>query len=187
MQRIRIYYSKTQALRYTGSLDVHKIWERTLRRARLPLAYSQGFHPQPKINQACPLPLGMLSRAEIVDIWLEPELPMQQIVEQLSKSIPPGIEIDHLEAVDLHEPALQTRLAASRYQVTLLSLPEENQVSLKELSEKVNTILSSANLPLPMARENLRSTPVYPGIRTRQPGRKGTASVDDAVICAPGR
>ena len=65
MERIRVYYSKTAPMRYTGNLDVHKVWEHTLRRARLPLAYSQGFHPQPRINQACPLPLGMTSRAEI--------------------------------------------------------------------------------------------------------------------------
>ena len=59
MERLRITYSKTAALRYTSNLDMHKIWERALRRARLPLAYSQGFHPQPRLTQACPLPLGL--------------------------------------------------------------------------------------------------------------------------------
>ena len=147
MQRIRIYYGKSQALRYTGNLDVHKIWERTLRRARLPLAYSQGFHPQPKINQACPLPLGLLSRAEIIDIWLDPDLPLEQVEEQLAKNTPPGIEIDHLEAIDLHEPALQTRVAASRYQVTMIPLPGDTELGLEELSEKVSALLSSASLP----------------------------------------
>jgi len=147
MLRIRIYYAKTQAMRYTGNLDVHKIWERTLRRARLPLAYSQGFHPQPKINQACPLPLGMLSQAEIIDIWLDPDLPLEQVEEQLAKSIPPGIEIKHMEAIDLHEPALQTRVAASRYQATLICLPGESPMSLKELAEKVEELLSYISLP----------------------------------------
>jgi radical SAM-linked protein len=147
MQRIRIYYAKTQALRYTGNLDVHKIWERTLRRAKLPLAYSQGFHPQPKLNQACPLPLGMLSRAEIIDIWLEPDLPLEQVEERLASHTQPGIEIDHFENIDLHEPALQTRVAASRYQVTLLTLPGESQISQPELSEKVAGLLSAESLP----------------------------------------
>ena len=45
--RIRITFSKTAAMRYTGHLDLHRAWERTFRRAGLPLAYSQGFHPQP--------------------------------------------------------------------------------------------------------------------------------------------
>jgi radical SAM-linked protein len=147
MQRIRIFYAKTQALRYTGNLDVHKIWERTLRRAKLPLAYSQGFHPQPKLNQACPLPLGMLSRAEIIDIWLDPDLPIEQVAAQLAKNVQPGIEIDHLENIDLHEPALQTQVAASRFQVTLLCLPGEYPVSLTDLSEKVASLLSAESLP----------------------------------------
>ena len=147
MQRIRLYYAKTQALRYTGNLDVHKIWERTLRRARLPLAYSNGFHPQPRLNQACPLPLGLLSRAEIIDIWLDPDLPLEQVQEQLFKSLPPGIEIDHMEAIDLQEPALQTRVVASRYQATLISLPGERPVSQDDLSAKVAALLASSSLP----------------------------------------
>ena len=68
--RYRITFSKTGTLRYIGHLDLHKIWERTLRRAGLPLAYSQGFHPSPKIQLASALPLGFLGRAEVVDIWL---------------------------------------------------------------------------------------------------------------------
>jgi len=147
MQRIRIYYAKTQALRYTGNLDVHKIWERTLRRAKLPLAYSQGFHPQPKLNQACPLPLGMLSRAEIIDIWLDPDLPLEHVAAQLAKNIQPGFEIDRLENVDLHEPALQTRVAAARFHVTLLTLPGENQLPLTEVWEKVTSLLAAESLP----------------------------------------
>ena len=54
--RIRITFSKQGALRYTGNLDLHKIWERTARRADLALAYSQGFHPQPKMQLAAALP-----------------------------------------------------------------------------------------------------------------------------------
>lgn len=147
MQRIRLYYAKTQALRYTGNLDVHKIWERTLRRARLPLAYSNGFHPQPRLNQACPLPLGLLSQGEIIDIWLDPDLPLEQVEAQLAKSIPPGLEIDRLESVDLQEPALQTQVAASRYQATLLAAPGDSPISQEELSQKVAALLSSASLP----------------------------------------
>ena len=69
--RIRIVYSKADSLKYTGNLDLQKIWERLLRRANLPLAYSQGFHPQPRINQGCPLPLGFIGENEMVDIWLD--------------------------------------------------------------------------------------------------------------------
>ena len=71
--RIRVTFSKTYHMRYTSHLDVHRTWERTLRRARLPLAYSQGFNPRPKINLAAALPLGFTSDCEIVEFWLDEE------------------------------------------------------------------------------------------------------------------
>ena len=74
--RLRITFSKSGALRYTGHLDLQTTWERTLRRAGLPLAYTHGFHPGPRIQIASALPLGFIGRAEIVDIWLdEPAAP----------------------------------------------------------------------------------------------------------------
>ena len=56
--RLRLTFSKTGSLRYTGHLDLHTIWERTIRRAGLPLAYTQGFHPGPKIQIASALAAG---------------------------------------------------------------------------------------------------------------------------------
>src|SRR5512136_271004 len=69
--RLRITFSKNGALRYAGHLDLQTTWERTVRRAGLPLAYTHGFHPGPKIQIASALPLGFIGRAEIVDIWLD--------------------------------------------------------------------------------------------------------------------
>ena len=63
--RARITFSKRGALRYIGHLDLQTLWERAARRAGLALAYSHGFHPQPKINFASALPLGFSSRAQI--------------------------------------------------------------------------------------------------------------------------
>ena len=138
MQRFRIYYAKLEALRYTGNLDVHKIWERSLRRAGLPVAYSQGFHPQPRIQQACPLPLGFLSQAEIVDIWLDSEdLTPEQVCEHLCTAVPAGISIDQVESVpDLYQPALQSRTISSDYRVELL-----DPVDRPDLTSRINALL----------------------------------------------
>jgi radical SAM-linked protein len=65
MMRLRITFSKTGSLRYTGHLDLQTVWERTARRAGLPLAYTQGFHPGPRIQIASALPLGFIGHAEI--------------------------------------------------------------------------------------------------------------------------
>ncbi|MFQ5886684.1 MAG: TIGR03936 family radical SAM-associated protein, partial [Anaerolineae bacterium] len=57
-QRIRITFSKGEEIQYISHLDMMRLWKRTLRRANLPLAYSKGFNPQPKISIAAPLPVG---------------------------------------------------------------------------------------------------------------------------------
>src|SRR3990172_977319 len=101
MIRCRMTYQKTEALRYTGNLDLQKIWERFLRRADLPVAYSQGFHPQPRIQQAAPLPLGFLSRAELADIYLDDD------------SLAPSDVVESLEVMTSESgPALKMMLAA---------------------------------------------------------------------------
>lgn len=137
MQRIRLTYARGNALRYTGHLDMQDVWERTIRRARLPLAYSQGFHPQPKINQACPLPLGMTSQMEIIDFWLEPELTLPEIQEQLYRALPPGMQPLQLELVDLRSPALQTRVISAQYLATFL-IPFDAQFLHQQVAEIKN-------------------------------------------------
>lgn len=142
MMRLRVSYAKTAPMRYTSNLDVHKVWERTLRRARLPLAYSQGFHPQPRIHQACPLPLGLTSMAEVIDFWLEEHLPIEEINARLEKSIPPGIELQSIQSVELNQPNLQSQVLSAQYRVTFL-----DPVSPSLLDERIHCLLNAASLP----------------------------------------
>jgi radical SAM-linked protein len=118
MQRIRIKYQKGVELQYTGNLDLNKVWERTFRRAKLPLAYSKGFHPQPKIHQACALPLGFTSRCELLDFWCDSEISVREIRNQLENTIQPGIKIVDVELIPLDSPVLQTIVESSDYQIT---------------------------------------------------------------------
>jgi radical SAM-linked protein len=98
--RIRITFAKQGALRYTGHLDLHRLWERAARRAELPLAYSQGFHPQPKLTIASALPLGFSSRCEVLDMRLEHEIPLDGLREKLQQTLPTGIQVANIESVD---------------------------------------------------------------------------------------
>ena len=102
--RVRLTFTKQGALRYTGHLDLHKIIERSIRRAKLPLAYSQGYHPQPKINLAAALPLGFSSRAEMMDIWLKEDV--ENVPATLQPHVPPGLTILDSETVDDRAPSL---------------------------------------------------------------------------------
>ena len=115
-QRVRITFSKTEAMRFTGHLDLRKTWERTFRRSGLPLAYSQGFTPHPQLNMASPLPLGFTSTSEIGDFWLSETLPLTELRDKLDKAVPPGIEIHEIEEIpDLHGDKLPVLVTASTY------------------------------------------------------------------------
>lgn len=141
MIRVRFSHSKIGALRYTGNLDMQKVWERAFRRAKIPLAYSQGFHPQPRINQACPLPLGFTSSVELLDVWLNDEMPLEEIRLAVEAAIPGGLAIQKIETVDLRAPALQTQVDTADYIVTLHQIADAD-----ELQQKVTEILASPAL-----------------------------------------
>ena len=136
--RIRITFSKTGALRYIGHLDLHKLWERTSRRAGLDLIYSQGFHPQPKIQLASALPLGFSSTCELIDMWINGEVDLEKLPEQLSKAVPPGLGIQKVEQVDEKSPPLQTQVVSSEYDVVL-----PKWINPGEVEEKISACLQA--------------------------------------------
>jgi len=139
--RIRITFSKQGALRYTGHLDLHKLWERTARRAELPLAYSHGFHPQPKMNIAAALPLGFSSRCEVLDMRLEHDIPLAGLQEKLQETLPIGIQVSAIESVDERSPALQTQVISTEYEVTLTEA-----VAGSDLKQKVDSVMESKSI-----------------------------------------
>jgi radical SAM-linked protein len=153
--RIRITFSKTGSLRYIGHLDLHQVWERTARRAGLPLAYTQGFHPGPRLQIACALPLGISGQRELVDMFLDsndsndwisesdslyPQATCHRIQDLLQSAAPPGLTILQVEQVDEHSPALQTQVVAMEYEVIL---PTE----LPNQEGNIAGILAAASLP----------------------------------------
>ncbi len=142
--RLRITFSKSGALRYIGHLDLQNLWERTLRRAGLPLAYTQGFHPGPRIQIAAALPLGFIGRAEIVDIWLDEtgNPPIHAYKDLIQPAAPPGLTVLDVEQVDERGPALQTQVTAAEYEVALLE-----PVERAELEQKIEELLKAESLP----------------------------------------
>jgi radical SAM-linked protein len=140
-RRIRVTFAKTGPLRYIGHLDLHKLWERAARRAGVSLAYSQGFHPQPKIQLASALPLGFSSRCEVADLWVEDE-PNPGLQDELQAALPAGISIQSLQEVDERAPALQTQVTAAEFEVTLL-----DEVDTNALTRRLSALLEADSLP----------------------------------------
>jgi radical SAM-linked protein len=124
--RVRITFSKTGPLKYIGNLDLYALWERAVRRAGLPLMYSNAFHPQPKLNFASALPLGFTSRCEVVDLRLDQEIEPSDLSQRLQGVMPSGILILDVKVVEESSPALQTQVIAAEYEVTIT---ETNMIS----------------------------------------------------------
>ena len=140
MTRYRIEYSKTKSLQYTSNLDMQKIWERTLRRSKIPIQYSQGFHPQPKIQLAAPLPLGMTGCAELVDIWTQSDYSPDCVKENIVPVLHTGILIHAVETIPDHEAALQSRLISATYRISI------DELDLLTVTEKVSALLSQEHI-----------------------------------------
>lgn len=142
LQRIRLTYRRGDALRYISHLEMQTVWERTFRRARLPLAYSQGFNPHPRLHMAAALPLGFLSRCEIVDVWLETQHEEGDVMARAQASAPPGLLIEQAQIVSLQAPALQTQVQAAEYLARLL-----DPVELDGLRASLAALLAASELP----------------------------------------
>jgi radical SAM-linked protein len=135
--RYRLHFHKTEAMRFTGHLDLHRALERTIRRAGLPLAYSRGFSPHPRLQLAAALPLGFVSRAEIADLWLEQPVEPPDVLARLQAAAPPGMHFLEAQVAPADEPALQRQVTASTYTVRLTDpLPPD-------LDDRVRSLLAA--------------------------------------------
>lgn len=139
--RYRVRFAKLPAMRFTGHLDLHRAWERTLRRAGLPLAYSQGFSPHPRIHLASALPLGYTSECELADVWLEREWEPQAILQALQLASPPGLAIEWVRRVPATEPALQQQVQGAEYRVEL------EAVTSMGIAARTLSLMQAATLP----------------------------------------
>ena len=118
-QRLRVTFTRDVTLKYIGHLDISKAWQRILRRAGWPLAYSEGFNPQPKITFAAALPVGCTSEHEVMDAVLSPALEIDDARARLERALPPGIKLRSIEAVALNAPALQTQLLSTEFEISV--------------------------------------------------------------------
>lgn len=115
VQRLRFRFSKIGQTRFISHLDVARALERALNRSRIPLAYTQGYNPRPRMQFASALPLGFTSDSELADIWLEEEMDPEQARRQLAEKMPPGLVLHEMWEVPLSAPAMQASTVEATY------------------------------------------------------------------------
>ncbi|HEU0169211.1 MAG TPA: TIGR03936 family radical SAM-associated protein [Chloroflexota bacterium] len=108
-------FDKGEPVRYISHLDLMRTWERTLRRAGLHLAHTQGFNPRPRLIFAAPLPVGITSSAELVDVIVEDDLDAAEFRACLAPALPPGLTVNSVEEVPLDTAPLMAMVATSDY------------------------------------------------------------------------
>lgn len=190
--RLRIAFAKTESMRYTSHLDLHRTWERTIRRAGLPLAYSQGYNRHPRLQLAMALPLGYTSQDELLDAWFETGLDLPAARSALERAMPPGLQLLSVEEVNLREPPLQTQVRSAVYRVTLLD-------PVPDLRSRLAALLDTPALPRerrgkpydlrPLVEELLQSTPDSEGrdcLDMQLAAREGQTGRPDEVLLALG-
>ena len=117
IQRLRVTFARGETTKYITHLDLMRFWERALRRAELPLAYSEGFSPHAQIALAAPLPVGTTSDAELMDVLMAERIAPKTLIQQLSRQLPAGISIVSAEEVGMALPALQADVRFAEYDV----------------------------------------------------------------------
>ena len=122
MQRLRIRYAKRGRLRFTSHRDFSRAFERALVRARIPMAYSSGFNPHPRISYAGASPTGAASEAEYLEIGLAEVSDPARIAEQLDEALPDGLDV--VAVVEAATGSLADHLEASRWRIELPDTPE---------------------------------------------------------------
>jgi radical SAM-linked protein len=118
-----------------------RAWERALRRAGLPLAYSGGYNPRPKLQLARALPLGHAGEEELLDVWLEEPVRPEDVTRMTGPVLPEGLAIKDVQQVDPKAPAMQTLVVGTSYRVTV-----EWDEPVEEVEARVERVLSAEEL-----------------------------------------
>lgn len=142
LERLRFTFAVDGPLRYIAVLDRGRLWERLLRRANLPLAYTQGFNPHPRVQFADALPLGYTSLCERVDVFLNEAISPEEALERSRAQSPSGLTILSAEQVPLGAPALQGLVRAAVYRIEAwANAPAES------VKERLDRLLAAPSLP----------------------------------------
>ncbi len=142
MQRLRVRFSRGAEVKFISHLDLMRLWIRALNRARIPLAYSEGFNPHPRISLAVPLALGVTSEAELMDVMLQKWMSPHFFKDAISRQMPEGVTIQQVNSVGLTLPALPAQVRFAEYRVEV-----ETDKERRDIEQAVDSLLSLEHLP----------------------------------------
>ncbi len=138
MQRLRIKFSRGEEIKFISHLDIMRLWERALHRAQIPLAYSEGFSPHPRLSLAAPLAVGVTSEAELMDVFVARLVSPHWFTAAVNRQLPPSIEILGAYQIGLNLPSLQSQVRYAEYRVEVKNTdgPDNVRTTIETLLSK---------------------------------------------------
>ncbi len=157
VQRLRITFTRGEEMKYITHLDLMRFWERALRRAGLPIAYSEGFTPHAQISLAAPLPVGTTSEGELMDVFLSEHVTPKHFLAETAKQLPGGVSVVSAEAIGLALPAVQADVRFAEYDVDVPGVARNDAAAAAE------RFLAATSVPWEHKREDeVRSYDIRP-------------------------
>ncbi|MEQ8842497.1 MAG: TIGR03936 family radical SAM-associated protein [Acidimicrobiales bacterium] len=144
--KIRVAFSKHGKIRFTSHRDVARIWERALRRVSLPVAYSEGFSPRPKLSFGLALSTGHESNVEYLDIELDPartdvEMDLDVLTSELTGHLPVGMAVTTVAFIDRQTPSLQEAVTSCTWQIDVDDVDAETAAGAVARALAADTIV----------------------------------------------
>ncbi|GAA0242153.1 TIGR03936 family radical SAM-associated protein [Saccharothrix mutabilis subsp. mutabilis] len=179
MQKLRLRYAKRGRLRFTSHRDIARTFERALRRAGVPMAYSQGFSPHPKVSWVGAAPTGVASEAEYVEVSVVEAVDPAALRDALDAVLPPGLDV--LEVVQAAGGSLPERIEASAWRVELPGVPPE------ALAAAVEAFLAAGSVEVErLTKDGRKVIDVRPAVVSAEvvaaePGAAATVQVTEQV------
>lgn len=188
VQKVRFKYYKEKAMRFISHLDLIEMFIRAMRRADIPLAYSQGFNAHPKIAFGPPLPVGFESITECADIELTKRIDLSTMVKKVNRQLPEGLQVTEMRELTVPQPSLMSQVTGARYSVRVEGgFKNEQYPGMVVVGREARHC--ELLLDLPLGQKNVRPEKVcaeifLPGFSIKQVKRIGLfSSMDHKKEC----
>jgi radical SAM-linked protein len=173
--KVRVRFTKIGRVRWTSHRDVARMWERALRRGRVPVAYTAGFTPRPQLSFGLALPTGCESLAEYLDIALDEPVDPAELAQRMGAQLPDGVDVLAAGVIEPGTNSLQEDVSSCTWEIRVPAVAED-------LDGAVRRVLDAPSLPLERERKGRQVVDdLRPSVLSLSPGG---CDADGAMLLA---
>ena len=153
MFRLRVRFCRGEELKFISHLDIIRLWLRAMRRAGIPLEYTEGFSPHPRISLAVPLSVGVTADNELMDISITKVVSPHWFIDTVNRQLPDGLKVLEATPISPNVPSLQSQVRFTQYQVEVGTGKNED-----EIKAELDRVLALESLPWHHERDTGRKS-----------------------------